>query len=77
MTHEQVVALARASTACRVEEAAPALGIGRNKAYEEAQAGTFPLRVWRSGRHMLVSTAELCAFLGVTIDPPPRRRAAR
>ncbi|MCP2341991.1 helix-turn-helix domain-containing protein [Actinomadura rupiterrae] len=45
--------------------AARALGIGRTKAYELAQAGQFPLAVWKVGRSYRVRTIDLQTFLGL------------
>ncbi len=42
-----------------------ALGIGRSKAYELAQAGQFPCRVIRVGHNYRVPTAELLHILGM------------
>lgn len=46
--------------------AAGALGIGRTKAYELAQAEEFPCPVLRIGRSYKVPTAGLAALLGLT-----------
>jgi len=47
-----------------------ALGIGRTKAYQLAQSGTFPCRVLRIGGSYLVPTADLLTLLGLTTDQP-------
>jgi hypothetical protein len=49
--------------------AARALGIGRTKAYELAQAGEFPVRIIRVGIAYHVPTAELLKILGVAPLP--------
>jgi predicted DNA-binding transcriptional regulator AlpA len=49
--------------ACRVEDAAAALGVGRATAYELIAAGTFPARVLPVGRRLKVVTASLIELL--------------
>ncbi len=49
--------------ACRVEDAAAALGIGRATAYDLIAAGTFPARVIPVGRRLKVATASLIELL--------------
>ncbi|WP_345438122.1 DNA-binding protein [Actinoallomurus vinaceus] len=44
--------------------AGKALGLGRTKTYELAQAGEFPCRIIRVGKKYLVPTPELLALLG-------------
>ncbi len=44
--------------------AGKALGLGRTKSYELAQAGQFPCRIIRVGRNYLVPTPELLTLLG-------------
>jgi hypothetical protein len=41
-----------------------ALGLGRTKTYELAQAGEFPCRIIRVGKKYLVPTPEILALLG-------------
>lgn len=48
-----------------VPTAGRALGLSRTSAYIQANNGTFPLRVFRSGTRLLVATAELRRLLGV------------
>jgi hypothetical protein len=45
--------------------AGQALGLGRTKTYQLAQAGEFPCRLIRVGRSYLVPTAELLSLLGL------------
>lgn len=49
--------------ACRVEDAAAVLGIGRATAYDLITAGKFPVRVIPVGRQMKVVTSALIALL--------------
>jgi hypothetical protein len=46
--------------------AGSALGLGRTKTYQLAQAGEFPCRIIRIGKRYLVPTPELLTFLGYT-----------
>lgn len=46
-----------------VVRAGLALGLGRNRSYELARAGVFPVRVIRIGRSYRVVVAELLAIL--------------
>lgn len=58
-----------------VDEAARALGVGRNSAYEAARAGQIP--AIRIGRRLLVPTAAFKCFLieaGVTKRKSGKRR---
>lgn len=48
-----------------LQTAAKVLGLGRTKAYELAQRGTFPVRLLRIGQTYRVSSAELLALLGI------------
>jgi hypothetical protein len=48
-----------------VVTAGRALGLSRTSAYLQANNGTFPVRVFRSGTRLLVATAELRRLLGV------------
>lgn len=45
--------------------AGQALGLGRTKTYQLAQAGEFPCRLIRAGKSYLVPTAELLSLLGL------------
>ena len=56
--------------------AARALGIGRNKAYELAAAGTFPVEVDRSGGQYQVFRPVLFAHLGLAPDAVAGRSEA-
>jgi hypothetical protein len=47
--------------------AGKALGMGRTRSYELAQAGTFPCRLLRIGRTYQVPTAGLLTLLGVPL----------
>ena len=47
--------------------AGKALGMGRTRSYEIAQAGMFPCRVVRVGRIYTVPTVGLLAVLGITV----------
>lgn len=46
-----------------IDQAAQIVGISRGTAYHLASIGEFPVRVLRLGRKMLVSRAELDAYL--------------
>ncbi len=53
-----------------------ALGLGRTRAYELAQAGQFPCPVVRAGKSWLVPTAGLLTILGLPVpgtDEPGTR----
>lgn len=52
-----------------VVTAGRALGLGRTKTYQLAQAGEFPCRVIRVGKSYLVPTAELLSLLGLPPAP--------
>jgi hypothetical protein len=52
--------------------AGQALGLGRTKTYQLAQAGEFPCRLIRVGRSYLVPTAELLSLLGLLPAGTPR-----
>lgn len=56
-----------------IKTAARALGIGQNRAYEMAAAGTFPCHVQRDGREYKVTRFDL--FDAMSLDPvlPPRQ----
>ncbi|MFF8895219.1 helix-turn-helix domain-containing protein [Brevibacterium casei] len=58
-----------------VPEAGLQIGIGRNKAYELAKLGQFPVRVLKIGSRYRVSRADLDRYLGVTEDTDPRPAA--
>lgn len=58
-----------------VPEAGDVLGLGRNKAYELARQGEFPVRVLKIGSRYRVSRADLERYLGITDDPDPRPAA--
>lgn len=47
-----------------LETAAEIIGIGRTLAYELAKNGTFPVRLIRLGRRVVVPTADLTRLLG-------------
>lgn len=49
--------------------AARALGIGRTKAYQLAQADQFPCRIIHVGTTYHIPTAELMKTLGITSTP--------
>jgi hypothetical protein len=69
LTFDQLYAL---PTVVDLMTAARALGIGRTKAYQLAQAGQFPCRIIRVGTNYNVPTADLLRLLGVTPVPLPR-----
>ena len=50
--------------------AGKALGLGRTKTYELAQAGEFPCRIIRVGKKYLVPTLELLDLLGYQPTDP-------
>jgi hypothetical protein len=59
--------------------AARALRIGKNKAYEQATAGTFPIPVRRSGAEWRCNRADLFRELGLdpaTVAAPVKANAA-
>ncbi len=49
-----------------------ALGLGRTKAYQLAQAGEFPCPVIRAGATWLVPTPGLLAVLGLPVNKKER-----
>lgn len=51
-----------------VVTAGKAFGIGRNRAYELAKDGNFPVRVIPVGRNYRVVVAEILAILDVSSD---------
>ncbi|UUU32027.1 DNA-binding protein [Streptomyces sp. CA-210063] len=65
MTIEELKGL---PTVVSVSIAAKALGIGRNKAYELLNAGTFPVEVLQLGNSTKVPTMALWRVLGLLPD---------
>jgi hypothetical protein len=63
-------------TAVDLMTAARALGIGRTKAYQLAQAGQFPCRVIRVGTGYHIPTADLLHVLGITPRTPDQSDSA-
>lgn len=57
--------------------AARAFGIGKTNAYKLAHAGTFPVRVLRLGRRMVVTREALLEALNMPAAPPPPRPVSR
>lgn len=62
LTRDELLAL---PAAIDLPTAGRALGIGRNKAFELAQRGEFPVRVLRLGNSYRVPTAEVLKALGI------------
>lgn len=62
MNRDELLAL---PAAIDVPTAGRALGIGRNKAFELARRGDFPVRVLRLGNSYRVPTAEVLKTLGI------------
>lgn len=58
-----------------VPEAGDVLGLGRNKAYELARQGEFPVRVLKIGSRYRISRADLDRYLGITEESDPRPAA--
>lgn len=56
-------------------DAARLLGIGRNQAYEMADARTLPVPAWKPGLRWVVPTAHLMRHLGIPV--PGERQDAR
>lgn len=65
----------RTAATISVPEAGDVLGLGRNKAYELARQGEFPVRVLKIGSRYRVSQADLERYLGINDDPDPRPAA--
>lgn len=72
MTRSELLAL---PTSTDLVTAGRAIGVGRSKAYEMAQAGTWPTRLLRLGNAYRVPTAELLALLGVQHPQADERHA--
>lgn len=53
-----------------VPAAGEQLGVGRNKAYEMARNGTFPVRVLKIGERYRVPVADLERYLGIDAKEP-------
>ena len=66
MTRDELLAL---PVSIDVVIAGKALGIGRNKAYEMAKRGDFPLPVLSLGSRFRVITADLLRLLGEERPP--------
>lgn len=62
MNRDELLAL---PAAIDLPTAGRALGIGRNKAFELARRGEFPVRVLRLGNSYRVPTAEVLKTLGL------------
>lgn len=56
---------ARKSATVSVPNAGQAIGVGKNKAYEMARNGTFPVRVLKLGARYRVPVADLDRYLGL------------
>lgn len=62
LTRDELLAL---PAAIDLATAGRAFGFGRNKAFELAQRGEFPVRVLRLGNSYRVPTAEVLKALGI------------
>lgn len=64
MTRDELLAL---PAAIDLPTAGRAFGFGRNKAFELARRGEFPVRVLRLGNSYRVPTAEVLKELGLSV----------
>lgn len=68
--------LAKAGLTLSLVEAAAVLGIGETRAYQQAKAGTFPVKPLMAGGRYRFSTAEIRKLLGLpAVDPSATARA--
>jgi hypothetical protein len=76
MTPADVLALARTTSTTDIPTAAAAIGFGAALGYDLASRDEFPVRVLRLGRKLLVPTADLVAYLGISPVPASEAKAA-
>lgn len=68
MNRLELIELAQASATTDVPTAGKPFGLGTNASYEAVHRGDFPVRVLKIGRKLRVSTSDLLAALGISVD---------